>query len=83
MPPRPSRPILDDVTTTHIVIGLELRQTEDTLTGRITVAGGEVLTFSGWLGLVAALDALVHPLAEGAEGGGTPPPIPTKEGATP
>jgi hypothetical protein len=57
---RVARPDPGDVTDTHIVIGLELHQADDTLSGRITAADGRIVPFSGWLGLVAALDALVN-----------------------
>lgn len=63
-----ARPDPGDVTDTHIVIGLELHQADDALSGRITAPGGRIVPFSGWLGLVAALDALVnHTVAEGRE----------------
>jgi hypothetical protein len=41
-----------------VVIGLELHLSGDSLTGRATGGTGEVRDFAGWLGLVAAIDAL-------------------------
>ena len=43
-----------------IVIELELHPTADNLTGLITGPDGQAGEFSGWIGLVAALDALVR-----------------------
>jgi hypothetical protein len=39
---------------------LELDQTLDSLSGRIVDAAGGAIEFTGWLGLVAALDALLE-----------------------
>jgi hypothetical protein len=47
------------MSNTRIVIGLELAQADDCLSGRITLPDGGIVDFTGWLGLVAALDALV------------------------
>jgi hypothetical protein len=44
---------------TTITISLELRVSDDTLTGCATAAGGERREFLGRLGLVATIDALV------------------------
>lgn len=41
-------------------IQLELRTDEDAIAGRLTADNGESREFSGWLGLIAALDALVE-----------------------
>jgi hypothetical protein len=58
---------------TRIAIGLELDQTDDCLSGRITRPDGETVEFSGWLGLVAALDAVLEAPAEGERAGPIPP----------
>jgi len=42
-----------------VVIRLELHVAEDTLTGRASDGTGTAREFVGWLGLVAAIDALV------------------------
>jgi hypothetical protein len=43
-----------------IVIRLELRLEDDSLTGRASDGAGAAREFVGWLGLVAAIDALVR-----------------------
>jgi hypothetical protein len=53
-------PILAAMSETHIAIGLDLDESGDVLAGRITRPDGEVTEFSGWIGLLAAIDALVH-----------------------
>lgn len=45
---------------TTVVIGLELDERNDALTGRITGPDGEVTEFCGWVGLIAALDGIVR-----------------------
>ncbi len=42
-----------------VVIRLELRSTDDSVTGRASDPSGQVREFVGWMGLVAAIDALV------------------------
>ena len=42
-----------------VVIRLELHPDRDSLSGRASDASGEVREFVGWMGLVAAIDALV------------------------
>jgi len=42
-----------------VIIRLELRLAGDSLTGRASDGTGAARDFAGWLGLVAALDALV------------------------
>jgi hypothetical protein len=42
-----------------VVIRLELHPDRDSLTGRASDASGAVREFVGWMGLVAAIDALV------------------------
>jgi hypothetical protein len=44
-----------------VVIRLELHPDRDSLTGRASDASGAVREFVGWMGLVAAIDALVPP----------------------
>ncbi len=61
----------------RITITLELRVAGDTLTGRAVDGSGASRSFSGWLGLVAALDALVpsiSPPERLAAGGGPDTP---------
>jgi hypothetical protein len=43
-----------------IVIRLELRREDDSLTGRASGGAGAAREFVGWMGLVAAIDALVQ-----------------------
>lgn len=43
-----------------LTIQLELSTDADAISGRLTADNGESQEFSGWLGLVAALDALVE-----------------------
>ena len=42
-----------------IVIRLELRVTDESLTGCVSDSSGAARDFVGWLGLVAAIDAFV------------------------
>jgi hypothetical protein len=42
-----------------VVIRLELHPDRDSLTGRASDTSGAVREFVGWMGLVAAIDALV------------------------
>jgi hypothetical protein len=42
-----------------IAIALELQVNGDSLSGRLTGEGGITREFTGWLGLIAAIDALV------------------------
>jgi hypothetical protein len=77
MPRAPSMSILVDVSTTpHIVIELELDQSDDYLSGRITCGDGSVVEFSGWLGLISTLDALVRPVEGSARALRANHPIP-------
>ena len=57
---RPARrwAILHDVSHETIDVTLELRLSVDSLTGRAVAPDGTVREFAGWLGLVAAVDAL-------------------------
>ena len=66
-------PILAAVEDRTITITLELRVAGESLTGSATEAGGAAREFSGWLGLVSALDALVP----------SAPPLPPRAGQTP
>jgi hypothetical protein len=43
----------------NITLSLELRLADDALTGRVTAADGKETDFSGWLGLVATIEALL------------------------
>ena len=42
-----------------INLALELRVADDALTGRVTTPDGTDTDFSGWLGLVATIEALL------------------------
>ncbi len=57
--------ILRCVEHRKINLALELHVADDALTGRVTAADGTDTQFSGWLGLVATIEAL---LAEKAIG---------------
>ena len=50
-----------------INLALELRVADDALTGRVTTPDGTDTDFSGWLGLVATIEALLADAASGAE----------------
>ena len=50
-----------------INLALELRVADDALTGRVTSPDGTDTDFSGWLGLVATIEALLADAATGAE----------------
>jgi hypothetical protein len=50
-----------------INLALELRVADDALTGRVTTPDGNDTDFSGWLGLVATIEALLADAATGAE----------------
>ena len=43
----------------QITLALELQVADDALTGRVTAADGTDTEFSGWLGLVATIEALL------------------------
>lgn len=43
-----------------LVIRLELELADDSLTGRAVDGAGATREFAGWMGLVAAIDVLVH-----------------------
>jgi hypothetical protein len=47
------------VTGETVVIRLELQPSDDSLRGRASDASGAARDFVGWVGLVAAIDALV------------------------
>jgi hypothetical protein len=40
-------------------IGLEVDAVGDSLSGRVVTPGGETREFTGWLGLLGALEALI------------------------
>ena len=48
------------MTTPTLKISLELDVAEDTMTGLATDGNGGRREFSGWLGLLAAIDALIE-----------------------
>jgi hypothetical protein len=50
---------LRSVESRQITIALELQVADDALTGRVTAADGTDTDFSGWLGLVATIEALL------------------------
>jgi hypothetical protein len=62
-PPTPDR---DDMTTTSIVVVLELDLSADCPSGSAAVSGREPREFHGWLGLAAAINALATPSPERA-----------------
>jgi FAD/FMN-containing dehydrogenase len=55
--------MLESMNATTIHLALELRQRDDCLSGQIVGEHGKA-TFSGWLGLISTLDALVGPEAD-------------------
>ena len=52
-------PMLRSVEHRNITLALELRLADDALTGRVTAPDGKETDFSGWLGLVATIEALL------------------------
>ena len=52
-------PMLRSVEPRNITLALELRLADDALTGRVTAVDGKETDFSGWLGLVATIEALL------------------------
>lgn len=52
-------PILSDVTAQSIHLALDVVVTNDQPSGQICDGVGQPKPFSGWLGLIAALDALL------------------------
>jgi hypothetical protein len=51
--------MLPSVESRNITLALELRVDDDALTGRVTSPDGTDTNFSGWLGLVATIEALL------------------------
>ena len=47
------------MTSRSVTITLELRQAGEELAGRASDGSGPERTFSGWLGLIVAIDALL------------------------
>jgi len=47
-----------------LTVTLELRLDGEFISGRATGESGEIVEFDGWLGLLAALDALVPTTSE-------------------
>jgi hypothetical protein len=59
--------MLRSVEHRHIHLALELKVADDALTGRVTTPDGTDTDFSGWLGLVATIEALLADAASNAE----------------
>jgi hypothetical protein len=59
--------MLRSVELRKINLALELQVADDALSGRVTTADGTDTDFSGWLGLVATIEALLADKATGAE----------------
>jgi hypothetical protein len=59
--------MLRSVEHRKINLALELHVADDALTGRVTAADGTDTDFSGWLGLVATIEALLAEKATGAD----------------
>jgi hypothetical protein len=59
--------MLRSVEPRQINIALELQVADDALTGRVTAPDGTDTDFSGWLGLVATIEALLAEPAPGTE----------------
>ena len=57
--------MLRSVEHRQINLALELQVADDALTGRVTAADGTDTDFSGWLGLVATIEALLADKAIG------------------
>jgi hypothetical protein len=53
--------IITAMDETRVIISLDLRLVGDALTGTAAAGDGAKRSFSGWIGLVAAIDALVPP----------------------
>jgi hypothetical protein len=62
------------VTAQPVVIRLEVRPAEGSVSGRASDASGAAREFVGWMGLVAAIDALVP---------GSSPPVEVSDGEEP
>lgn len=58
---------LTAMTTRHVTIGLDLDLEGDQLSGTATSDSGAQRAFTGWLGLIAALDALVADPSGGSD----------------
>jgi hypothetical protein len=58
---------LRSVESRQITLALELQVADDALTGRLTTPDGTDTDFSGWLGLVATIEALLAEPATDAE----------------
>jgi hypothetical protein len=66
MPVRDRRAILSPMTSRAVTITLELRQAGEELGGRASNGAAE-REFSGWLGLLVAIDALLAAAPETAD----------------
>jgi hypothetical protein len=61
--------MLRSVESRQITLALELHVAEDALTGRVTAPDGTDTDFSGWLGLVATIGALIAEPGQPPEAG--------------
>jgi len=59
MRPQAGRPMLGGMESTQVTLMLELSRDGESLAGRVLTDAGAASDFAGWLGLVAAIDALV------------------------
>jgi hypothetical protein len=59
--------MLRSVDSQQITLALRLQVADDALTGRVTAPDGTDTEFSGWLGLVATIEALLAEPSFGAE----------------
>lgn len=64
--PRPARPILGRMDKPTVTIAIELRLDGDAPAGTVRPEGGAEKGFTGWIGLVAALDEIVDDLPSAA-----------------
>lgn len=56
----PRRPDAGAMNANPVSISLELRIQEDSFAGRATTDSGQQRDFTGWLGLLAAIEALLN-----------------------
>jgi len=67
MPGSPRGPSVVSMESTQVTISLDLEVAGDRLTGRATDGHGTERDFLGWLGMVAAIDALLEPATDSQE----------------
>jgi hypothetical protein len=72
--------IIRAVDETTVTISLELRLMDDSLTGTATGDDGAPRCFSGWIGLMATIDALVPTRPPSTTPGPNTPPTTTQGG---